>query len=120
MFLMETSFVNLKDIFTKISWVTCPLVPTLCHLSVTIEHGAGNRFVRSQRRNADIKHIYFLFRISYDKVLEAARFVENKLTSNDIIFNPTVGVICGTGLSKFSHCCTDTESGKDIFYLQAS
>ena len=48
MFLMETSFVNLKDIFTKISWVTCPLVPTLCHLRVTIEHGARNRFVRSQ------------------------------------------------------------------------
>ena len=55
MFLMETSFVNLKDIFTKISWVTCPLVPTLCHLRVTIEHGARNRFVRSQWRNVDIK-----------------------------------------------------------------
>ena len=44
-----------------------------------------------------------MLRISYDKVLEAARFVENKLTSNDIIFNPSIGVICGTGLSKYSH-----------------
>ena len=120
MFLMETSFVNLKDIFTKISWVTCPLDPTLCHLRDTIEHGAGNRFVRSQLEEMQISNtsMYFLFRISYDKVLEAARFVENKLTSNDIIFNPTVGVICGTGLSKFFH--PYTESGKDNVYLQAS
>ena len=39
-----------------------------------------------------------MFRISYEKVLEAAKFIENSLTSQDIIFQPKLGIICGTGL----------------------
>ena len=39
-----------------------------------------------------------LFRISYEKVLEAAKFIENSLTSQDVIFQPKLGIICGTGL----------------------
>jgi len=41
--------------------------------------------------------------ISYEKVLEAAKFIENSLTSQDIIFQPKLGIICGTGLGVLGH-----------------
>lgn len=37
--------------------------------------------------------------ISYEKVLEAVTFIKNYLTDRNIIFQPTTGIICGTGLS---------------------
>ena len=40
-----------------------------------------------------------IFRLNYDKVLDAAKFIESKLTDNNILFAPKVGIICGTGLS---------------------
>eukprot|EP00092_Neocalanus_flemingeri_P009284 GFUD01009990.1.p1 GENE.GFUD01009990.1~~GFUD01009990.1.p1 ORF type:complete len:295 (+),score=66.70 GFUD01009990.1:88-972(+) len=41
--------------------------------------------------------------ISYEKVLEAATFIEDSLTSQNIIFQPKLGIICGTGLGVLGH-----------------
>ena len=32
-------------------------------------------------------------------MLDAAKFIESKLTYNNVLFTPKVGIICGTGLS---------------------
>jgi len=41
--------------------------------------------------------------ISYDTVLESSRYVEGLLTSNNKIFKPSLGIICGTGLGVLGH-----------------
>jgi len=41
--------------------------------------------------------------ISYEKVLEAAKFIEESLTAKNVIFQPKVGIICGTGLGVLGH-----------------
>ena len=37
--------------------------------------------------------------ISYERVLEAVTFIEKNLTDSNIIFQPSIGIICGSGLS---------------------
>jgi len=41
--------------------------------------------------------------ISYEKVLQAAKFIEESLTSQNVIFQPKLGIICGTGLGVLGH-----------------
>ena len=57
------------------------------------------------------------FRIKYEKVLEAAKYVEEKLTDQNILFNPKIGLICGTGLSRGEN---KKAFHKPYFHLQAS
>ena len=37
--------------------------------------------------------------ISYERVSEAVTFIENYWTDRNIIFQPSIGIICGSGLS---------------------
>ena len=42
--------------------------------------------------------VHIINRISYERVLEAVTFIENYLTSRNIIFQPRTGIICGSDL----------------------
>merc|ERR1711892_87575 len=66
--------------------------------SSTVTHTALHPLQRSkQEKMSEIEAI------SYEKVLEAAKFIEDSLTSQDVIFQPKLGIICGTGLGVLGH-----------------
>merc|ERR1711892_546641 len=66
--------------------------------SSTVTHTALHPLQRSkQEKMSEIEAI------SYEKVLEAAKFIEDSLTSQNVIFQPKLGIICGTGLGVLGH-----------------